>query len=977
MAHLGMQRFVDPPKTLRVRTSPTFEQLLQGDASRWPSCSSPTLGKHHDQEDDHGHHNKKSVLTKVKEKAIKLRHSLSKKKHGHENNVTPSWGVSLDDTEYDDEDPEYLGAPMYQSELAPEVYRETARQHPRAAPEVSEKHVLLSSVKNEAEQENEKPPSSRTITETVSEMLAPAYASVSDATQTIASKIAGLTVATPAAPETGEYAGSGTQKLDRVSETREHATGDQQTLDKSVSVKEYLMHKLEPGEDKKALSQVITDAISPRKTSGDIGIVEKVKEAVTSLLRNEESSQLSIKITNSSSHIPFSTNAQETLGSLHFIILLSIKLLAVAQDENQFIYNGFRGANLHLDGIAKIHSSGLLQLTNSSRLQSGHAFYQLPLKFNTSKSLSFSTNFVFAIVPEWVNLSGHGMAFTISPSLDFKQAVASQYLGLFNTSNNGLSSNHVLAVELDTVMNTEFEDINDNHVGIDINGLKSIVSAPVTYFSSTEGTNKSLELMSGNPIQVWIEYDEVEMLLNVTIAPIRTPKPIRPLLSTPINLSQILLDSMYVGFSSATATLTSKHYVLGWSFNRSGQAQNLELSKLPKLPRQRKSRKKLGLEIAVSLMTMSILLILTGTVYVMRKKKFEETREDWEMEYGPQRFSYKDLYKATKGFKDKKLLGAGGFGKVYRGVLSSSNNMEVAIKKVSHDSKQGMKEFVNEVSSMGRLRHRNLVQLLGYCRRKGELLLVYDYMLNGSLDKFLFSNEKPNLNWAQRYRILRGIASGLLYLHEEWEQVVLHRDVKASNVLLDADLNGRLGDFGLARLYDHEANFQTTHVVGTVGYLAPELTRTGKASTRTDVFAFGAFLLEVACGRRPIELTKLPEEIILVDWVYETWKQGAILETSDPRLEGDYVTEEMELVLKLGLLCSHPNPAARPSMRQVMQYLDGDAILPEILLESVGVGMVIMGNEASAEFGTSLPSTSGKTPANVMSITESIFISGR
>ncbi|KAA8543835.1 hypothetical protein F0562_021988 [Nyssa sinensis] len=737
---------------------------------------------------------------------------------------------------------------------------------------VSEKHVLLSNVKNEAEQENEKPLSSRTITETVSEMLAPAYASVSDATQTIASKIAGLTVATPAAPETGEYVGSGTQKLDRVSKTREHAT---------------------------------------------------------------------------------------------------------AQDENQFIYNGFRGANLHLDGIAKIHSSGLLQLTNSSRQQPGHAFYQLPLKFNTSKSLSFSTNFVFAIVPEWVNLSGHGMAFTISPSLDFKQAVASQYLGLFNTSNNGLSSNHVLAVELDTWTNTEFEDINDNHVGIDINGLKSIVSAPVTYFSSTEGTNKSLKLMSGNPIQVWIEYDEVEMLLNVTLAPIRTPKPIRPLLSTPINLSQILLDSMYVGFSSATGSIASKHYVLGWSFNRSGQAQNLELSKLPKLPRHRKSREKLGLEIAMSLMTMSILLIITGTVYVMRKKKFEETREDWEMEYGPQRFSYKDLYKATKGFKDKELLGAGGFGKVYRGVLSSSNNMEVAIKKVSHDSKQGMKEFVNEVSSMGRLRHRNLVQLLGYCRRKGELLLVYDYMLNGSLDKFLFSNEKPNLNWAQRYQILRGIASGLLYLHEEWEQVVLHRDVKASNVLLDADLNGRLGDFGLARLYDHGANFQTTHVVGTVGYLAPELTRTGKASTRTDVFAFGAFLLEVACGRRPIGQTKLPEEIILVDWVYETWKQGAILETSDPKLEGDYVTEEMELVLKLGLLCSHPNPAARPSMRQVMQYLDGDAILPDILLDNAGVGMVIMGNEASAEFGMSLPSTSGKTPANFMSITESIFISGR
>ncbi|KAA8543834.1 hypothetical protein F0562_021989 [Nyssa sinensis] len=663
------------------------------------------------------------------------------------------------------------------------------------------------------------------------------------------------------------------------------------------------------------------------------------------------------------------------------VLYLSIKLLALTQDENQFIYNGFRGANLHLDGIAQIHPSGLLQLTNTSKQQIGHAFYQLPLKVNPSstglpQSLSFSTNFVIAMVPELPTFSGHGIAFTISPSMDFKRAVASYYLGLFNSSNNGLSSNHVVAVELDTVKSAEFEDINDNHVGIDVNSLKSIASAPVTYFSDKEGPNKSLVLISGNPIQVWIDYDEVEKLLNVSIAPAGTPKPNHPLLSTPIDLSLILLDSVYVGFSSATGAVASNHYVLGWSFNRSGQAQRLELSKLPSFPRPRKSRHKSGLEITVSVTASALLTTIITVAYIVRKKKYEEIREDWEREFGPQRFSYKDLYKATKGFKDEDLLGAGGFGKVYRGVLPSSN-MKVAIKKVSHDSKQGMKEFVNEIASMGRLRHRNLVQLLGYCRRRGELLLVYDHMPNGSLDKFLFSNEKPNLNWAQRYRILKGVASGLLYLHEEWEQVVLHRDVKASNVLLDADLNGRLGDFGLARLYDHGANPQTTYVVGTVGYLAPELAKAGKATTSTDVFAFGAFMLEVACGRRPTELQGLVEEMVLVEWVFERWKKGAILETGDPRLEGDYVAEEMELVLKLGLLCSHPNPAARPSMRQVMQYLDGDAILPEILLDGVGAGMFGMSDEASAEFVMSFPLTSGKGSAISMSSTDSILHCGR
>jgi serine/threonine protein kinase len=351
----------------------------------------------------------------------------------------------------------------------------------------------------------------------------------------------------------------------------------------------------------------------------------------------------------------------------------------------------------------------------------------------------------------------------------------------------------------------------------------------------------------------------------------------------------------------------------------------------------------------------------------LRRKKYEELREDWEEEYGPHRFSYKNLHNATKGFKDTELLGEGGFGKVYIGTLPS--NVQIAVKRVSHDSKQGMKEFVAEIVSMGRLRHRNLVQLLGYCRRRGELLLVYDYMPNGSLDKFLYSNEKPNLNWVQRFRIIKGVAYGLLYLHEEWEQVVLHRDVKASNVLLDAELNGRLGDFGLARLYDHGTNSQTTHVVGTVGYLAPELPRTGRASTCSDVFAFGAFMLEVACGRRPIELQA--QEVILVDWISEFWRKGDILDASDPRLGGNYVVEEMVMVLKLGLFCSHALPEARPTMRQVTQFLDGDADLPELPDDSAFGAFKSYG---SSDF-ISFPFTQVSAPS--VSTTDSILKSGR
>ncbi|XP_031259658.1 putative L-type lectin-domain containing receptor kinase II.2 [Pistacia vera] len=618
--------------------------------------------------------------------------------------------------------------------------------------------------------------------------------------------------------------------------------------------------------------------------------------------------------------------------SINFLVIfiLSLFSLALAQDENQFIYHGFSETKLDLDGIAKIHSNGLLQLTNTSELQIGHAFYPFPFKFNISspQSLSFSTTFVFGIVSKTLNFGGNGMSFFISPSKNMREAVAGSYLGLFNASSNGRPTNHILAVELDTVQSPEFKDINGNHVGVDVNSLKSNESAVATYFSNKEGKNIGLQLAGGDPIQIWIDYNGAEKFLNVTLAPLGIPKPNRPLLSTPIDLSQILLDSMYVGLSASTGTRVSDQYILGWSFNRSGQAQNLDISKLPPSPPPPKnaSNKVLDCTTVVSLIATVVVLITIGAaVYIVRKKKYEEVNEDWEKEYGPHRISYKILFKATKGFKDKELIGQGGFGKVYRGALPPSN-LQIAVKTVTNDSVGGMRQFVAEIVSMRRLRHRNLVRLLGYCRRKGELLLVYDYMPNGSLDKILYGNLEPNLNWFQRFRIIRGVASGLLYLYEEWEQIVLHRDIKPANVLLDVDLNGKLGDFGLARLYDQGSDPQTTNLVGTIGYLAPELLKTGKATTSTDVFAFGAFMLEVACGRRPMAME--PGEKDLVDWVTDFLKRGAIIDASDPRLEGIYVEEEMELVLKLGLYCSDSNPESRPSVKQVMQYLDGGAMLP-------------------------------------------------
>ena len=469
---------------------------------------------------------------------------------------------------------------------------------------------------------------------------------------------------------------------------------------------------------------------------------------------------------------------------LKLVLMLFFLVTLVASKDNSFIYNGFQSSHLYLDGIANFTSNGLLRLTNDTKQEKAHAFHPNPIVFkNTSNGSvsSFSTTFVFAIRPQYPTLSGHGIVFVVSPTKGLPNSLPSQYLGLFDKSNNGNISNHVFGVELDTIFSSEFNDINDNHVGIDINDLKSVNSTPAGYYDNN-GQLKNLTLFSGNPMQVWIDYDGEKKKIDVTLAPINVVKPKQPLLSLTRDLSPILNNSMYVGFSSATGSVFTSHYILGWSFKVNGQAQDLVISELPKLPRFGEKKESMFLIVGLPLILISLVFMITlGVIYyIKRRRKFAELLEDWEHEYGPHRFKFKDLYFATKGFREKGLLGVGGFGRVYKGVMPGSK-LEVAVKRVSHESRQGMREFVSEIVSIGRLRHRNLVPLLGYCRRKGELLLVYDYMPNGSLDNYLYNQPKVTLNWSQRFRIIKGVASGLFYLHEEWEQVVIHRDIKASN----------------------------------------------------------------------------------------------------------------------------------------------------------------------------------------------------
>ncbi|KAF0908339.1 hypothetical protein E2562_024753 [Oryza meyeriana var. granulata] len=649
------------------------------------------------------------------------------------------------------------------------------------------------------------------------------------------------------------------------------------------------------------------------------------------------------------------------------VFILYLSLLGpffTSAGEEGFIYTSFAGAsaaNLTFDGAATVTPTGLLQLTKNTPNIQGHAFYPTPFQFKKQPNgtvQSFSVAFVFAIISPYSEVSTDGMAFVLAPNKGFPGAESAQYLGLLNSSSNNNISNHMFAVEIDTAENEEFHDINGYHVGVDINSLRSEKSQPIGFYDDEHGGDlKNLSLTGCNcrPVQVWVDYDKETTQINVTLAPIKVrTKPTRPLLSVNFNLSTVLTDQAYIGFSAATGPITSQHYVLGWSFSMNAAAPAIDILRLPRLPCPRDN--SLPKILQITLPIVAVALIFVVVMILLRQLRYAELREDWEVEFGPHRFSYKDLFNATQGFKSKHILGVGGFGMVYKGVLRTSK-MEVAVKKVSHDSKQGMKEFISEVVSIGHLRHRNLVQLLGYCRRKGELLLVYDYMSNGSLDKYLYGEEnKPVLDWAQRIQIIKDVASGLFYLHEKWEQVVLHRDIKASNVLLDGEMKARLGDFGLARLYDHGTDPQTTHLVGTMGFIAPELARTGKASPLTDVFAFGTFLLEVTCGKRPISNSVQHGRKMLVDWVLQHWQRGSLPETVDPKLHGTYIVDEACLVLTLGLMCSHPIPSARPIMRQVMQYLDGDVPLPEFTPATLSSSLLaMMKNQGFDPYATLYP----------------------
>ncbi|XP_042389812.1 LRR receptor kinase SERK2-like isoform X1 [Zingiber officinale] len=357
------------------------------------------------------------------------------------------------------------------------------------------------------------------------------------------------------------------------------------------------------------------------------------------------------------------------------------------------------------------------------------------------------------------------------------------------------------------------------------------------------------------------------------------------------------------------------------------------------MPVQGKSQNsKVG--IVLGIVGAVILLLVMGVIFFLckgQRKGYQQEEfvdvageDDRRIAFGQlKRFAYRELQIATDGFSEKNVLGQGGFGKVYKGVLPDSS--KIAVKRLTdYESPGGEAAFLREVEMISVAVHKNLLRLIGFCTTPTERLLVYPFMQNLSVAYRLreFKTGEAVLNWPTRKRVALGTARGLEYLHEHCSHKIIHRDVKAANILLDEDFEAVVGDFGLAKLVDVRKTSVTTQVRGTMGHIAPEYLSTGKSSERTDVFGYGIMLLELVTGQRAIDFSRLEEEddVLLLDHVKKLQREKRLSDIVDRNLNNEYDGHEVEMMIQVALLCTQASPEDRPTMSEVVRMLEGEGL---------------------------------------------------
>ncbi|XP_058072808.1 cysteine-rich receptor-like protein kinase 44 isoform X2 [Magnolia sinica] len=387
----------------------------------------------------------------------------------------------------------------------------------------------------------------------------------------------------------------------------------------------------------------------------------------------------------------------------------------------------------------------------------------------------------------------------------------------------------------------------------------------------------------------------------------------------------------------------------------------------------------IAVSVVISLVIISTICacLWTRNKAIRRKPDIRDDVSEDEITSMSLTFDLGTLRTATSNFSDENKLGEGGFGSVYKGKLS--DGMEIAVKRLSRRSRQGIGELRNEVELVKKLQHRNLVRLFGCCLEANEMMLIYEYVPNKSLDTFLFGPiRRLLLNWDKRFEIIKGIARGLLYLHEDSRLRIIHRDLKASNILLDADMKPKISDFGMARLFGgDQTQGNTERIAGTYGYMAPEYAMRGKFSTKSDVFSFGILVLEIITGKQNAGFGDSQNSSNLLDHTWKHWTKGKMLELMDRTLD-QCPTQEVLRCIHMGLLCVQEDAIERPTMPSVVLMLNNDTVTLPVPLKPafvVGASMVRLDQASTdSDFHASESDQSNSTvrpcSVNEVSITE-------
>ncbi|CAN6372813.1 unnamed protein product [Urochloa humidicola] len=632
--------------------------------------------------------------------------------------------------------------------------------------------------------------------------------------------------------------------------------------------------------------------------------------------------------------------ASAACSNAALLLISTCFLLPCIADSSKFSFSfNFSDASsydatrrdLKFEGYASMINNGI-DLTCDSLISeinyscAGRISYISPVPFYDDTTLaSFNTSFTFRIEVAGDKVPGDGIAFFLFgyPSRMPLDSTGG-HLGLFNNSDPAIyGAGQFVAVEFDTFRN--IWDPDDRHIGIDINSVQSFKTTSLPNNLTLNGT-----------MTATITFDNITGMLAASLRFHDHPS------MEPVVVSYVLRDPKWlfprevaVGFSASTGVSTERHQILAWSFNSTLAA--------PTPPKGHKS-----IIVAITVVAPILAMFVCGIVSfkcIKRHRKGKGSQDKGKMNVKNEdealvwvvarssEFMVYDLLQvleATNNFSQDNKLGQGGFGPVYKGRFH--DGLEIAVKRLASNSGQGFREFKNEIELIAKLQHTNLVRLLGCCSQGDERLLVYEYMPNKSLDFYIFDEiQRVLLDWNKRLAIIEGIAQGILYLHKHSRLRVIHRDLKASNILLDHELNPKISDFGLAKIFsldDTEGN--TKRIVGTYGYMAPEYASEGLFSIKSDVFSFGVLTLEIISGKKTSSFHQHGEFINLLGHAWQLWKDGLWLQLVDASLDAECHTVQMGRCISIALLCVQENAVDRPTMSEVVAMLCSDSMaLPD------------------------------------------------